>query len=447
MRLFIFLAVAVVVHSAAGLAQQPAAALAYAGETGTSAASHWQSGDPQLEHYIQESLSRNPGLSQTFAKYRASLQRLPQVSALPDPMLGFTSYLRTPETRVGAQTNAITLSQQFPWFGTLSAREQVAAKEAAMLRQQYEARKDEIVRQVKAGYYNLAFVDRAIDINREEQTLLDHYETLAEARYQQGVGLHQSVVKLQAEITRVKSRLEELRSRRVDAEAALNSLMDRPPESPIARVPLPEAPTVKIDYPQLYGIGRRNRPELLASLLDIERNEKSVDLARKEYWPSFTLGGTFVNVRARDVAPGAMPIDQNGKNIFSLNLGISLPVHRGKYDAAVAEAVENQTAAKHGYQDEVNSIQTSIREIGFRIGTLSDQMSLFRTTLAPQAEQALRSAESAYSTGSLGVLDLLDSERVLLEVRLGLAQLTSEYMKSLADMERAIGAPFPEVKP
>jgi outer membrane protein TolC len=50
--------------------------------------------------------------------------------------------------------------------------------------------------------------------------------------------------------------------------------------------------------------------------------------------------------------------------------------------------------------------------------------------------------EAAYSTGSLGILDLLDSERVLLDVRLGLAKLNSEYMKSLAEIERVIGSPF-----
>ena len=41
------------------------------------------------------------------------------------------------------------------------------------------------------------------------------------------------------------------------------------------------------------------------------------------------------------------------------------------------------------------------------------------------------------------MLDLLDSERVLLEVQLGLAQLQSDYMKSLAEMERAAGTAVP----
>ncbi|MEP6534969.1 MAG: TolC family protein [Bryobacteraceae bacterium] len=404
-------------------------------------------GYTELDNYVRLALDRNPGLSRALAQYRSVLQRLPQVGALPDPMLAFTNYLRTPETRVGSQTNAITLSQQFPWFGTLGLREQVAAKEAAGYRQQYEAAKGEAVRQVKTAYYTLAFIDLALDINDEERLLLDHYEKLAESRYQQGAGLQQAAVKLQAEITRLQSRLEELRSRRVDAEAALNNLMNRPAETPVAKITLPPVPVVVVDYRQLYQIGRRNRPEVLASLLGIERDEKRIELARKDYWPSFNLGGTFVNVVGRQMAPGAMPIDSNGMNVVSFNLGINLPVHRSRYDAGVAEATEAKLASTLDYQQTVNAVESSIRGVGFRISTLREQMTVFNTTLVPQTQQSLQSAEAAYSTGSLGVLDLLDSQRVLLEVRLGLAQFTTDYMKSLADMERAIGSPFPEVNP
>jgi outer membrane protein TolC len=439
-------ALALVAASGIGWAQQHTGEPARDGAVQT-VSGFSSNGDTQLNGYMRLALDRNPGLSRALAQYRSVLQRLPQVSALPDPMLAFTNYLRTPETRVGSQTNAITLSQQFPWFGTLGMREQVAAKEAASYRQQYEAAKDEVVRQVKTAYYNLAFIDLAVDINDEERLLLDHYEKLAESRYQQGAGLQQAAVKLQAEITRVQSRLEELRSRRVDAEASLNTLMNRPAETPVAKIKLPPIPAVDIDYKQLYQVGRRNRPEVLASLLEIERDEKRIDLARKDYWPSFSVGGTFVNVLARPVAPGAMAPDSNGMNVWSVNLGINLPLHRSKYDAEVAEATEAKVASTHGYQATVNAVESSIREVGFHIGTLREQMTLFNTTLVPQTQQSLQSAEAAYSTGSLGVLDLLDSERVLLDVRLGLAQLIADYMKSLADMERALASPFPEVKP
>jgi outer membrane protein TolC len=59
----------------------------------------------------------------------------------------------------------------------------------------------------------------------------------------------------------------------------------------------------------------------------------------------------------------------------------------------------------------------------------------------------MQSAEIAYSTGSVRVLELLDSERTLLEVRLSLAQFQSDYMKALAEVERATGAAFPKVTP
>ena len=160
------------------------------------------------------------------------------------------------------------------------------------------------------------------------------------------------------------------------------------------------------------------------------------------------MGVGFTNVNRRGDLPGMMnPPPDNGKNIYSVTVGVNLPIFRRKYDAGVLEAKEAFLAARESYRNSVNAVEVSIRSVGFRIQTIQDQISLFENPLLPQVEQALRSAEAAYSTGQLGVLDLLDSERVLLEVQLALAQLRSDYMKALAEMERAIGAPFPEVKP
>ncbi len=405
-------------------------------------------GDSVLAGYLRQALDQNPAVRQSFARYRAAMQRLPQVSALPDPMLGLTQYLRTPETRVGPQTTMLSITQKFPWFGKLSEKEKVAAKEAAAVREQHEAQKAEVVRQVKRAYYDLMFIDRAIEITSEDRTLLEHYETLAQARYSQGVGLQQAVVKIQAEITRDRNRLELLRSRRVDAEAALNTLLNRPPQTPVEKVVAGARPGVEIELEKLYDTGRNYRPEVQASLHQIEKNERRITLARKEYWPDFTVGAGFVNLLGRsDPAGRLMPPPDNGKNIYSFTVGVNLPISRRKYDAGVLEATEDLIAAKHGYRGTVNMVEAAIREAAFRIQTLEEQISLYEQVLLPQAQQALRSTEAAYSTGTLGVLDLLDSERVLLDARLGLAQFHGDYMKSLAEMERAIGAAFPEVKP
>jgi outer membrane protein TolC len=78
-----------------------------------------------------------------------------------------------------------------------------------------------------------------------------------------------------------------------------------------------------------------------------------------------------------------------------------------------------------------------------RAETLREQIRLFERALIPQSEEALRSTEAAYETAQLGVLDLLDSERVLLGVRLMHARYRADLLIALAKLERAIGTRFP----
>ncbi len=402
--------------------------------------------DPQLGALIADALERNPQVREAFSRYQAARLRVPQVTALPDPMLAVTQHARTPETRVGPQTTVLSLTQRFPWFGKLSDQGKVAAKQAAVQDEMYRARRAELVRQVKLAYFDLGYLDRALRIAEEEEKLLSHYETLAQARYSQGVGLQQAAVRLQAEITRVLSKRRELMRQRVDAEAVLNTLRDRPAGDPVAVGRAQERPRVKLDVEALYALGRRNRPEATAAFLQIESDEKSVQLAQRQYYPDFTLGASWGNVLGRRDEPGRMnPPPSNGKDVYSVSVGVNIPIFRSKYDAGVQEAIERQSASREAYRGVVNQVELSVRSIGFRLETVEEQIDLFERALLPQSEQALRSAETAYATGTAGVLDLLDGERVLLEARLGLARLESDYMKALAEMERAIGAAFPPV--
>jgi len=124
-------------------------------------------------------------------------------------------------------------------------------------------------------------------------------------------------------------------------------------------------------------------------------------------------------------------------------VGINIPIRRDKYNAGVLEATEGLIANRKQYLNIRNEMEFSIRDQAIRIETLWEQVELFEEVLIPQAEEALRSTESAYETGQLGALDLLDSERVLLELRLINARYYADYLRALANLERAIGTKFP----
>ena len=405
-------------------------------------------GDPTLAALIAEALERNPQLREASADYAAAREVVPQVTALPDPMIAVTGYARSPQTRVGPQTSGVALTQRVPWFGKRADQGESATKQAAISGEILKRLRADVVRQVKISYYDLAYLDRAARITTQEEQLLHLYESLARAQYAQGIGLQQAVVKLQAEITRVLSRGQDFLRQRVEVEAALNALRDRPVHLPLPEVRLGDRPSVRIDHERLHALGRTTAPEARTARLRREHDEIGVRLARKRYWPDMVVGAGWGIVGRRRDEPGrSQPPPDNGKDTFNVSLGITIPIYRSKLDAGVREANARLAGAKEAYRSTLNQIDLAVRSAGARLTTIDKQIALFKNALLPQAEQALRSTEEAYSTGTTGVLDLLDSEEILLDVQLGLARLETDYMSALADMERAIGTAFPPMTP
>ncbi len=397
-----------------------------------------------LRGYIELALRQNPGILESRALYRSELQKIPQVTALPDPMLSYTQFLRSVETRVGPQLNTFAISQRFPWFGKRDLKGQSATKAAAARYQLFRAREREVVQLVKQAFYEVAYTDRALEVTRKEQVLLEHYERLAQSRYGTGQGLRQAVIKIQAELTRNLNRLESLGQQRASAVARLNTLMDQPPEQSILPIAGLELQVPVVDAEELQELGNQNRQELRAAAALIEKTEKEIELAKSDFWPDFSLTAGLVNVGNRgDLAGMLSPPADNGKNAYNFSVGLNIPIWREKYRAGVAEATERLIAGKKNYLNLQNAMELSIRDQLVRLAALREQINLFEKALIPQLEEALRSTESAYETGQVGSLDLLDSERMLLEVRLAEARYQTDFWIALSNIERSIGTRFP----
>jgi len=414
-------------------------------QTPTSVTPDFYAIELSLREFVQRALEAQPSLKEAEARYRAALERMPQVTALPDPTVSFTQMLRSVETRVGPQLNTVMLAQAFPWFGKLDVRGQIATQDAAAAFETWQARQRDVIAQVKAAFYNLGYVDTAIDVTLEEQSILEHYERLAQARYASGGGLQQAVIKVQAELTRILNRLFMLRQQRQTLAARLNTLIDRAPETPVAPVHLADPPiaaAATLDLAELFATGEANRHEVRAADALIARSERSIALARKNYWPDFVVGAGIINVGGSESAAMTAPPD-SGKNAWTISVGVTLPIWRDKLNAAVRQASEETTAFQQGRAKLVNDLEFDVRDQVNRLQTLAGQIRLFQDVLIPQAGEAQRSTETAYETGQVGVLDLLDSERVLLEVRLANERQRADYLLALAELERAIGVRFP----
>ena len=401
-------------------------------------------GELELRRCVDSAIELHPALLASRANYQAARQRIPQVTALPDPTLNVTQALRRVETRVGSQTGGITVTQSLPWFGARDLRGRVAMSEADAQFLLLHAEEREVIARVKRTFYDIAYLDAALRLLEEERSLLGHYETLARARYATGQGLQQAVIRLQAELTRTRDRQRQLNGQRRTLAVNLNTLCARSPETAVPPIAGIEPPAVSLDRARLLDLGERNREELRAAAALIEASEDAVELAGMNFRPRFTASLALTNVAGRDPADvlGSLPPDE-GKNSLSLSLGVSLPVWKESYRAGVEEAGHRLTANRRRLEQAHDAMESAVELALIRVETIEEQLALLETVLIPQSEETLRATETAYETGQVGVLDLLDGERVQLDVLRMRARYVSDFLIALAELERGIGAPEP----
>ena len=399
--------------------------------------------DARLAGLLREVLDRNPGLAALEARVRSVAERPAQARSLPDPNASVTAYLETPETRVGPQKAALTLSQKFPWFGKRGLREQAAVHEGGAARARLESARLERLTKARVYYHEIGFLDTFAALTRSDRDTLQHFEELARARYASGIGLQHDVIKVQTEITRVETKLLRIAERRVRAVASLNALRNHREDAIIETVSLPDASRVVLDGIDLEEAAVKQRPEMERASAEIERAVTLVALARKDSEPDITFGVNYGFVGSRDdPAAGLASIEDDGQDILGISVGLNLPVRRARRAARVREAVEQRAAVEGQKEQLVAEIRRSVEELTARIPLIWSQLRLFDDVLVRQSEESLRSTVSAYATGSINALDLLDAERILLEAHTAGARARADYLIAVARLEGALARPL-----
>jgi len=79
----------------------------------------------------------------------------------------------------------------------------------------------------------------------------------------------------------------------------------------------------------------------------------------------------------------------------------------------------------------------------FRLRDAERKINLYRDTLVPKANQSLRAVQQAFRTGKASFLDVIDSQRVLLEFELSYERALADHAQRLAELEMLVGKPLP----
>jgi outer membrane protein TolC len=367
-----------------------------------------------LEDYLTRALSHNPGLTAFEQRYEAAIQRIPQAASLPDPKLQITHFVESVQTRTGPQENVIALSQTLPWFGKLSSRKEAASKKAEALWFAYQDQQLKLARAVSLAYYEYAYLGQAIRLAGENRDLLRKLEPIVETKVQGGADLN-ALLRLKVEIGKVDDRLQSLKQKKIAQSAKLGELLAMPEARGL---PTPEWAAPAADLPAPASLAadiRANNPELQMLERKVASARARHKIARLEAYPDVTLGLNYIQVDAPKVNPTT---PDAGQDPWGVTIAIDIPIWYPKYNAAKAEAL----ASKRGFESEYHNRWNALRaDLGASLAELKDakrRLTLYGEELLGLAKQAVENSRTSYEGGRTGILEVIDSERSLLDLQL-----------------------------
>ncbi|MCB9847544.1 MAG: TolC family protein [Phycisphaeraceae bacterium] len=395
--------------------------------------------EPTLDDYVRYALEHSTALSAAQERWVAAAQRLPQAGALPDPRLNVGFFLDAVETRTGPQHARIGVSQSFPWPGLLGEREDAEALAARAAWRRYEAQRLAVTERVVETLYELAYLDSAAAATGEMLELLRSFEEVVRTRYRVGTGTHPELVRVQVEMSQTEDRLAQLRSMRPAYVAELNAALNRPSE---AETPTPVSLPGRVaqgNAESLTAIAVASNPSLQELDERIGEQRVRTEIARLRGRPEFTVGLDYIVTGEARTAG----VTGSGDDPVLLSFGLTLPLWRDKYDAGVRESIAERLAVTHDRSDTANRIAAAIQRVYFEHTDADRRAALYERTLIPKAEESLRASLAGFRAGETGFLDLLDTERTLLEFTIALERAKADRGIALARLAGLVGAPIP----
>ena len=394
-----------------------------------------------LQDALDRALVNNQGLAE-LRLYAESLDSVPsQAGALPDPILGVNA-LNLPTDTFNLDQEPmtqmqVTLSQAFPFPGKRGLKREAAEYEASAAAKRVLDKRLQVAAGVRVAWWRLLYLDRAIEIIKQNQAVMRDFIAIAQTKYKVGKGLQQDVLLAQLELSRLLNRQFPLRGMRDAAQADLNALMDRVPTQPIQLsstsidTTLPELPP---ESDLLQG-ALEVRP-----LLGVERDQMAaararLDLVKKEHYPDLTLGAAYGFRDASD------PTGRDLPDLATFRLSINLPIYSGsKQSKAVDQRSSDYFRSKHAFNESLRSVQADIARNYAYYQASRDQVSLYGSAIIPQARQTVSAMLSAYQVSQVDFLNVLNAQIMLYNAQISYWEALSNAKQSLANLAASAGS-------
>lgn len=369
----------------------------------------WSAQSQSLSDYYQVAAENNLGLKASYKAFEASMQKVSGARSLPDPNFSFGYFISPVETRVGPQVAKFSLTQMFPWFGSLKAQQDAASLLADANYQKFIDQRNRLFFQVASSYYELYELQKLIALEKENLELLKAYKQSALTHYENGNLSMVDVLRADLLLKDSETNLTILELKQEPLEQQFNRLLN---QSDSVEIVIADSlsPTVleSIESDSLLA----NNPEIQQLELKRQASEASKVAANKQGLPKIGIGLDYVLINERS----DMATSNNGQDAFMPMVTVSLPVFRKKYKSAKEEARLMEESYSYQKQEIKNQLTSSYDLAQYELKKQEQLMVLYEHQIH-ETQQSLQLLYSAYSNSGKDFEEVLRMQQQLLKYR------------------------------
>ena len=382
---------------------------------------------PDWPDVIRRALLANGELEAAYFDWAAAVARIDQAGGYPNTALSLSfEQMIDGGTTLGRDTTvtvAPDAMENLALPNKVYQAGKVATDDARAAGRRFLAKKLEVRQKVLAAWVDYALLAERARIAQENLALLKLINDTASARVQAGAR-QQDLLRAEVEYRRAQSELHGLEADRPQMRAMLNAMLGRPPDAELPPPDrLPDSRPLEADDAALLALAAKNNPELADLALQVKGRRDALELARLRLIP--------------DVNPFA---GFTGSVTQFVGLGLSIPTFQPEMYAMVREARAELRRAEANYRQ--GKLDRAARVVAtlYHLRHNERQAELFERSVVPAAERIVDGARGSYAAGAGSFLELVESQRTLLEVRVTAVEARAMREKGFAELEALIGA-------
>jgi len=407
-----------------------------------------------VDSLVAEAVRNNPQLKSLQYRITASEKRTESINTLPAPNLS-VEFSQVPTSSIDILNQSISnnfaLSQMFPLGGKLSAMAEVERKNTLVEGNNYEIYKINLTAQVKMSYFTLWLIDRKVEVQKKNITLINDVIKSTESSYYTNRINQADVLTLQSEIASNETQLLILEKQKEAEVYNLNKLLGRDLNSKdVFALEIFDSDSLELTQTQLEELLANLNPSLSKMNSMIEMNKAMIDANNRELIPDLMVQGMFMRMPRGMILTSKSDLsmlDPKIETMYSLMFSINLPFTPwsiNKYKAKEEELSAGINSIEYEKSDMLREMTSQLKMALVKYNTAVDLTKLYNDKVIPLYSKAAESQVSAYQNNRTGVTTVIDSYRMLLMQQMNFYMSQADTQMSLTEIEMMVGKKMDE---